>query len=362
MMRPHLRAARGRSASPPGAFPGMSLASPIWQPLARWAAAGVMVLWAGCSPTAPPGRELPATPAPAVTTAAASPWPSPTPAQKSLEGVREVIRRRGPRFPGRAGIVFYDLQLGRGVYYRERDRFESASLVKLPVLVELYHRFHSGEARPADRLLFEERFRVGGSGVIRKGPSGVRFRLDELARLMIVESDNAATDMLLEHLGMEAIEQRMRELGLEDTTVRRRIFDFAAIEAGRDNLTTPYDVFRLLRGMARGDLPGSEAMLEILRGQRRRDMIPARLPEQVPVAHKTGELRGVLHDAGIVDEDYILVLMGQDFRDREAAIQYWADTSYEIYRELVESSRGSPSLRAEGGNRPAPPPGSLPGR
>lgn len=249
--------------------------------------------------------------------------------------VQKAVEVSAREFPGRAGIVWRHVPSGAEAAVGAAESFEAASLVKLPILVELFRRVEAGGLQLNEELVFDEEFRVGGSGVLKDRPAGTRVRLDELARLMIVESDNAATDMLLEKLGPDRIEAAMQGLGLRDTTVRRRIFDFEAIDAGRDNLTSPADIARLLDLIARDEVPGAAAMREILAGQKRKDMIPAGLPPGTPVAHKTGELTGVLHDAGIVTSpggDYIVVLMGQEFPDREGAIRAWADASRRLWK------------------------------
>lgn len=289
---------------------------------------------AGCSrPGAPPP------PAPPPPVASPSPSPSPSPVA-DLSRVKAAVQAAGGEFPGQAGVVYYDLRAGRGAYHGENRVFEAASLVKLPIMVELYRRAQAGEVDLDSEMVFEERFRAEGSGLLKSQPAGTRWKLRELARLMIAESDNTATDMLLERLGMESIETEMARLGLKHTTVRRRIFDFAAIDAGRDNLTSPVDMLVLLQGIARERLPGSKEMMEILKGQKRRDMIPAGVPAGVAVAHKTGELLGVLHDVGVVlapDGEYILVLMGQGFPDREEGVARWAAASKAVWKARSQS-------------------------
>ena len=196
----------------------------------------------------------------------------------------------------------------------EDRSYEAASLIKLPILAEYLAQVGEGRLRGDATMNFEERFRVGGSGKIKHGPVGKGYPLATLAEVMITESDNVATDMLLEKLGLETIEKRARSLGLRHTTVRRKIMDFAAIDKGRDNLTTPADMATLLGLWQNGRLPGSQEALRILNKQKRNDVMTALLPREVAVAHKTGQLTGFLHDAGIVfapTGGYIMVVMSQ---------------------------------------------------
>ncbi len=226
---------------------------------------------------------------------------------------------------------------GKGLWLGEQRPYEAASLVKLPILVELYRRAEAGQLSLDEEMTFEERFRVGGSGEIGQGPAGTRWKLADLGRLMIVKSDNVATDMLLERLGMDSIQRAMKELGLEDTTVQRTIFDFSAIDEGRDNLTSTRDMVRLLALISDNKLPGSQAMRAVLEQQTKNELIPAGLPPGTRVAHKAGELTGLLHDAGIVSTprgDYILVLLGE-FPDRETGVATWKGVSSRVYRAFT---------------------------
>ena len=189
--------------------------------------------------------------------------------------------------------------------------FEAASLVKLSILVELARRFETGECKPEDTLVFEERFRVGGSGHLQKEPAGGKYRLADLAEWTITESDNVATDMLFDYLKLDTLEPAMRALGLKQMTVQRTIFAFEEIDKGRDNLISANDLAILLGKIARKELPRSDWMLEILQKTHRHDLIQAKLPKDLKVAHKGGELTGFLHDAGIVyaDRPYVLVIL-----------------------------------------------------
>lgn len=238
--------------------------------------------------------------------------------------------------------MFVDLESGVRAEHRPREVFESASLVKLPILVELYRRAEAGELKLTEEMVLEARFRVEGSGILKNQPGGTRWSLEKLARLMVAESDNIATDMLLERLGLDTLTPAMRKLGLQDTTVERTIFDFGAIDAGRDNRTSAADTALLLEKLGKGELPGSQAMLAILETTRRRDMLPARLPQGVKVAHKTGELTGVLHDAGLIttpEGRYVLVLLAQGFPDREEMLKFWAGFSGGVYRAYEGAGR-----------------------
>ncbi len=265
-----------------------------------------------------------------------SPSASATPTPRFEDRTESVKKAIGQLQPGVA-VGFQQLGSEKILLLGEQRSYEAASLVKVPVLVELYRRAEAGQLSLDEEMTFEERFRVGGSGEIGQGPAGTRWKLAELGRLMIVTSDNVATDMLLERLGMESIQRSMGKLGLQDTTVQRTIFDFAAIDAGKDNLTSTRDMVRLLAMIAKQELPGSEAIRTVLEQQTKNELIPAGLPPLTRVAHKTGELTGLLHDAGIVSTpkgDYILVLLGE-FPDRQTGVATWKALSARVYRTFT---------------------------
>lgn len=247
------------------------------------------------------------------------------------------MKKSTTAFSGSSGIVCEPLSGSGSVRHRSDTRFESASLVKLPILVELARRIEAGEVHAEDPMIFEERFRVEGSGVLKKRPAGGKYSLQQLAEWMITQSDNVATDMLLERLGMNTVEDAMERLGLRNTTVQRTIFDFGAIDRGRDNLISAADAATLLRGIGEGRLPRSEWMLEILTHTKRHDLIQKRLPSDLRVAHKTGQLQGVLHDAALVflpEQAYVLVVLTQGAPEAEAE-KFIQELSADVYHELA---------------------------
>lgn len=252
--------------------------------------------------------------------------PTPDPLPGRVARVKAVLRL--PEAFPRSAVLFQAIGSDEVLFLGDPGAFEAASLVKLPILAELYRR---EDLKLTDRMVFEERFRVGGSGVISEGPAGKSYTLDELGELMITVSDNAATDMLLERLGMAEVEIYARQVGMNDTTVRRTIYDFAAIDEGRDNVVSARDMLAFFGQL--DNLPGSKRMRQILENQKRNEMIPAGLPKGTRVAHKSGELTGILHDCGIVSTphgDYILILLGEG-ADRETGVQAWKKLSSEVY-------------------------------
>jgi len=275
--------------------------------------------------------------------------------------------------PGDVGLILYDMQWERTISVNPDEIFESASMVKVPVMAEVFLQQQEGKLRLDQTLTLRDDQKAGGAGILKDKPSGTEYSVEELLNLMITQSDNTATDMLIELVGMESVENRMSALGLKNTTLKRKIYDFNAIDEGRDNYTTPEDMYILFKwiygenhaqGQENPDKPsvgksplaagnpgtGSiniltaenrDKILDILKKQERKDMIPRFLPEGLAVAHKTGGLLGILHDGGIIfppgRKPYILIIMGKNVSDEEIMKEKYGKISETIYQRTVNN-------------------------
>jgi beta-lactamase class A len=179
--------------------------------------------------------------------------------------------------------------------------FSSASIIKLPILWCFFEQVDRGTLDPLAWWALGDGDRVDGTGVLRFLQTDAHLTLLDLATLMTVVSDNTATNALIDRLGVATIQETIDRLGLTDTRLGRKMFDFEARARGLENQTTPRDMARLLRRIHDGDGLSADAHARactILRGQQFNAGLPARLPEHAVVAHKTGNLPGLLHDAG----------------------------------------------------------------
>lgn len=181
----------------------------------------------------------------------------------------------------------------------------AASTIKVPLLLAVLADVAAGERRLDDTIVVPTE-RTAGSGVLRVLGSVTRLRLDEALELMVTLSDNTATNMLIDLLGMSSIETRMVDMGLVDTRLRRRMLDQQASAAGRENVASARELALLLDRLAGSELLPEDlsgTALAMLRRQQLNDRIPARLPADVDCPHKTGELAGVCHDVGLLRFD-----------------------------------------------------------
>ncbi|KMJ60531.1 hypothetical protein AB685_04395 [Bacillus sp. LL01] len=185
---------------------------------------------------------------------------------------------------------------------------KAASLIKIPILMAAFKQVESGELKLTDRFSIEVEGRVGGAGVIQFMDSGTTFTLRDLLTLMIVVSDNIATNKVLDIIGMDAVGEFCAEQGLSRTRLERKMMDFEAVDAGLENRTSARDMLACLKLLhfeggktaAFSDV-SRQKMLSILGGQQLLDKLPFYMDlDSVKVANKTGELPGVEHDCGIV--------------------------------------------------------------
>jgi beta-lactamase class A len=246
---------------------------------------------------------------------------------------------------GVLGYAIVDLTSGQRIEHLPDEVFPTASTIKLAILYELFKQADEGaldldQIRPLDR-----RHVVAGTGVLREltAPS---MALRDYAALMIVVSDNTATNVLIETLGMEKVTTRMRALGLPQTRLRRRMIDLAAARRGDENVSTPAEIARLLQILYRGDglsKASRDALIAILKKDKSTPMRQG-IPADVEVANKPGSLEGVAVDAGIVflkDRPYIFVAMATFLESDaigDAAITTASRAAFDYFSRLAHAS------------------------
>jgi beta-lactamase class A len=255
---------------------------------------------------------------------------------------------------GQFAVAFHDLRTGERVLMNERESFHAASTMKTPVMIEVYKQVAAGRIQLADSVMVKNTFSsiVDGSPFslnvdddsegLLYAKVGSRVPLSDLVYQMIIASSNLATNIIIELVGATNVTRSMRDLGARDIEILRGVEDTKAFEQGLNNTTTAYDLMVIFEKMARGeavDSASSTAMIEILRDQQFNSIIPARLPRDVKVAHKTGSITGVHHDSGIVELPdggrYVLVLLSKNLKDVEDATGAMSEVSLLLYRHVA---------------------------
>jgi beta-lactamase class A len=257
--------------------------------------------------------------------------------------------------PGTFAVAFKDLSTGQQVLIHEHEVFHAASTMKTPVMIEVFKQCAEGKFSLSDSIVVKNEFTsiVDGS-TFSLDPSGDseqqlynrvggKEALSELVYQMIIASSNLATNIVIEIVGAGKVTQTMHELGAKDIQVLRGVEDSKAFEKGLNNTVTAYDLMLIYEKLASGDVvdsKASRAMLDILLDQRINTIISSRLPDEVKVAHKTGNITGVLHDSGIVflpdGRKYVLVLLSKDLKDTDGAKEMLAKVSELIYQQVIE--------------------------
>ncbi|MGN0995979.1 MAG: serine hydrolase [Candidatus Ventricola sp.] len=180
----------------------------------------------------------------------------------------------------------------------------AASVIKLAVMIEAFRAGASGELRLCERHALADEERMPSCGTLKAMHEGIEMTLLDLVKLMIIVSDNTATNILIDRLGMDSINRTLRALGCTQTVLRRRLFDADAARRGLQNTITAAEIGHLLEGLHAGTIVSLEAsrqMLDILLDQRLNGKLPFFLHGAgIRVAHKTGEDDGITHDVGIV--------------------------------------------------------------
>jgi beta-lactamase class A len=265
-----------------------------------------------------------------------------------VQEVDAVIRHYGGRGVTIA-VAYRDLATGKELLRSEHVKLHAASTMKVPVMVALFAAAGRGDLRLDQPVAVRDEFRslVDGSP-FHLNPKedgdpdlyrllGTDASVDELMRRMIVKSSNLATNLLLDLVGAPQVMERMRDLGAEDLLILRGVEDEKAYAAGLNNKVTAYDLMLVLSAVALGRPESSDRMLDILKHQEFNEKIPAGLPAGTPVAHKTGDITRIHHDAAIVyppgGSPYVLVVLTSGIADEKVANEAIAEISRVIWEE-----------------------------
>lgn len=205
---------------------------------------------------------------------------------------------------GVVALAATHVESGRTWRHNEHLRLPSASLIKLPILATFWETVETGRLDPSERVsVSSEALRVEGTGVLKALAPGLQPTWSDLATLMITVSDNVATNLIIDRLGMGAIQGWIDKAGLAETRIERRMMDRGAMAAGRGNWTSAADMETVLLAIAAGSCVSggaSREMRRVLEAQQIQDRLARRVGEGVRVANKTGNFADVIHDAGIV--------------------------------------------------------------
>jgi len=254
-------------------------------------------------------------------------------------------------FDGVMGVAIVDLTDGRAILKNADRVFPTASSIKIAVLLELYHQEQAaregaqGKARLNDVYDVDPKVLVDFSSIMQGLTPGLtKITNHDLAQFMIAVSDNTASNILIDRLGMENVNATLRSLGLTKTMLRRHMMDFEAAKRGEENVSTPREMARLLETIYQGKALNKELTAEFIKqlSTLKESEIPHDLPEGVQVANKPGSLKGVRNDCGIVfakNRPFAISVMTQNARDERAAERAISQIAFEAYRYFEVRSK-----------------------
>lgn len=247
-------------------------------------------------------------------------------------------------------IAWTELDEERSLLRNEREIFHAASTMKVPVMLGIFEAISRGDLRLDQSVTVRNRFVsiYDASGYALDPDSdsdpeiyarvGTEMPLEELVRRMIVLSSNLATNLTIELIGAPRVMALMKEIGAHDVQVLRGVEDQKAFDAGMNNTTTAHDLMQIFRTLAEGRVISPDAsakMVEILLAQEHRQGIPAGVPAGTSVAHKTGSITRISHDAGIITRPdgsrYVLVVLTRGFEDGREAQRVIAEVSRVVW-------------------------------
>ena len=259
------------------------------------------------------------------------------------ENLKRTIEQEDRNLDGVLGVAIMDLTDGRTLFWHADDVYPTASSIKIAVLAELYRQAQEGRLKLTDLYTVRKEDDVPDSAIFNGLSFGVtQVTLRDLATMMIAVSDNSATNVLIDRVGLENVNAMLAAQGLKQTKLQRKMMDLNAAKQGRENIATPRELMTLLARIYQGKVLNREMtdaffkMLATLKNS------PIRLavPDSVMSADKPGELEGVRNDSGVVfaqNRPFVISVMTTYDRDENAAnaaIGRIASAAYSIFDRL----------------------------
>jgi beta-lactamase class A len=254
-----------------------------------------------------PNAQKPATQAtPTTSSTAQAPTPQPTPPAWLDRRVRDEVAK----FEGSVSLYAKNLDTGAEYSFGGEERVRTASTIKIAVMIEAFARVAEGKAKWTDELVLTKEKKVGGSGILQEFSDGLRLTFRDAVTLMMVLSDNAATNLVIDVLTADAVNARMQSLGMKDTRLMRRVFGGGESEEGKKEenkrfglgRTSPREMVALMEKLERGEIISPEASKEMIALMKREQGTDGiwRALWNTPKATKSGALDALRSNVGII--------------------------------------------------------------
>ena len=248
---------------------------------------------------------------------------------------------------GVMGVAIVDLTDNHQYLLHADDVYPQASSIKIAVLAELYRQSQQGKLKLTDSYTVNASDLVPDSDIMGGLTPGVtKLTLRDVATMMVAVSDNSATNVLIDRVGMDNVNALMTSLGLKHTLLRRKMMDLKAAGEGRENVSTPKEMATLLEQIYRGKVLNKEMTDDFFKvlSTHKDSWIPRYLPEGLKMANKPGALEGVRNDSGVIfveNRPYIICVMTTYLRresDGEEAIARVSQAAYRMFDRLARAS------------------------
>lgn len=263
------------------------------------------------------------------------------------DALHRRLCERMTAYPGIAGFAVRDLTDGTSIGSRAEEAFPSASTIKIHILTALLREAERGAVSLEERIALAPELRTSGSGVLTYLEHPVDLSLYDIAVLMILVSDNTATNICIRRVGMERVNKLIAELGLRQTALRRLMQDREAILAGRENVSTPLELVSTLVALRSGlpTAPSAQQALAVL-AKSKPSPFRVAIPADITMAHKTGRMPRVRAEAALVHlprRPYALAVMTRySMNDEAEQDAFLSDIARETHRVMSALATSTP--------------------
>lgn len=264
--------------------------------------------------------------------------------------------------PGVYGVAVYHFESGESFFHRPDEPFYAASIIKIPIMAAAFDQASRGRLSLSERIVVRGEDMATGSGVLQHLTGGIELPVYDLIVLMIIESDNTATNLLIDRIGANAIQEAMREWGFVHSQFHHKLQIAPAARKGGVNTVTAREMTELMKRIARGNIVSRQAcaaMIDIMKRQKYNDGLPGMLPSfdgpigSIPrwqMAHKTGFVQGIEHDVGLLyvpGSAFAVSVLGKEVQDRLEAKRLMAKIGHALYRQAIDPIQGAAQDRNE---------------
>lgn len=273
--------------------------------------------------------------------------PSPVKTKILWQKLEANIEQVDQHLDGVMGVAIEDLTTGEHYFLHEDEIFAQASSIKITVLANLYLQAQQGSLKLTDLYTVRSSDLVPDSDIMNGLTPGVtRVTLRDLATMMVAVSDNSATNVLIDRVGMQKVNAMLDSLGLTHTRLRRKMMDLEAAKQGRENISTPREMLTLLDAIYHGKVLSKESTEDFFKvlSTNKSSFIPRDLPPDLKIANKPGELEAVRNDSGIVfveGRPYVICMMTAFLRNERDGEDAISKVSVETWRMFDRLSRAS---------------------